>query len=68
VAALVFAATPRTQMAGPDPNSLVAGAFVYAMRDLDWVDGRSITIERRSAEGQPERERFLPNWSSEASM
>jgi putative ABC transport system substrate-binding protein len=42
-------------MAGPDPISLVARAFVYAMRDLDWVDGRSILIERRSAEGQPER-------------
>jgi putative ABC transport system substrate-binding protein len=42
-------------MAGPDPISLVARAFVYAMRDLGWVDGRSIVIEHRSAEGQPER-------------
>jgi putative ABC transport system substrate-binding protein len=53
--ALVFAATPMAQMAGPEPISLPARAFMQALRELDWVEGRNIVIERRSAEGQPER-------------
>jgi len=55
VVALVFGATPLPEMAGPEPNSLPARAFVHALRELDWVEGRTIVIERRSAEGQSER-------------
>ncbi len=53
--ALVFNDTPLADMAGPDPASPFARAFVHAMRDRGYVEGRDIVIERRSAEGGPER-------------
>ena len=53
--ALVFGTAPVTEMAGPDPTSPLARAFVHGMRDLGWVDGRNIVLERRSAEGRLER-------------
>jgi putative ABC transport system substrate-binding protein len=34
------------------PNT---AAFLQRLRDLDWVEGRTITIEHRWAEGRPER-------------
>jgi putative ABC transport system substrate-binding protein len=55
VVALVFGASPLASMAGPDPSSSFARAFVHGLRDLGWAEGRNIVIERRSAEGQPER-------------
>jgi putative ABC transport system substrate-binding protein len=42
-------------MAGPDPISPLARAFVHGLRDFGWIEGRTITIERRSAQGQPQR-------------
>src|SRR5262245_49098827 len=42
-------------MTGPEPKSPYMRAFVHGMRDLGWVEGRTIEIERRSAEGQPDR-------------
>jgi hypothetical protein len=50
VVVLVFADTPMAHMAGPEPISLPAHAFMQASRELDWVEGRNIVIERRSAE------------------
>lgn len=52
VVALVFANTPLAEMAGPEPISLLAGEFVRGLRDLGWVEGRTIVIERRSGEGK----------------
>ena len=37
------------------PTSRDAKAFLDGMRNLGWLDGQNITIERRSAEGQPDR-------------
>src|SRR5258708_29657221 len=46
--ALVFRTVPLAEMAGSDPVSPTARAFVHALRDLGLVDGRNIVIERRS--------------------
>jgi putative tryptophan/tyrosine transport system substrate-binding protein len=55
VVAYVGVAPPVATLAGPDPPHPLARAFVHGLRDLGWVDGRTIIIERRSPEGQPER-------------
>jgi ABC-type uncharacterized transport system substrate-binding protein len=53
--ALVFPNSPVADMTGPHPASPAARAFLEAMRELGWIDGQNITIERKSAEGRPER-------------
>jgi len=53
--ALVFGSVPVAEMAGADPISPYARAFVHGLRDLGLVEGRNIIIERRSAEGQLQR-------------
>ena len=53
--ALLFNNTPLAEVTGPQPTSREARAFLDGMRDLGWLDGTNITIERRSAEGQPDR-------------
>ena len=53
--ALVFNSVSVVEMAGPDPVDGFARSFVHALRDLGYVEGRNIVIERRSAEGRPER-------------
>jgi putative ABC transport system substrate-binding protein len=40
-------------MAGPDPPEPPARAFIHALRDLGWIDGHTVVVERRSAEGEP---------------
>jgi putative ABC transport system substrate-binding protein len=55
VVALVFGSAPLAQMVGSDPINLVARGFVHGLRDLGWIEGRTIIIERRTAEGQPQR-------------
>ena len=55
VVALVFGASPAADMAGPDPVAPLARSFVHGLRDLGWTEGRNIVLERRSAEGVPER-------------
>jgi putative ABC transport system substrate-binding protein len=47
--------TSLAENIGPDPIHPFARALVHGLRDLGWVDGRSIVIEHRSAEGRPER-------------
>jgi putative ABC transport system substrate-binding protein len=42
-------------MTGPEPVSRYAKAFVHALRDLGYVEGSSLVLERRSAEGKYER-------------
>jgi putative tryptophan/tyrosine transport system substrate-binding protein len=53
--ALVFANAPVADLTGPRPAQPNARAFLEAMRELGWIDGQNITIERRSAEGRPDR-------------
>ena len=52
---LLFANTPQAEFTGPEPTSPYARAFLEGMRALGWIDGRNIMIERRSAEGRPDR-------------
>ena len=50
---LVFAVTPVSRMVGPDPTEPPARAFIHALRDLGYVDGQTVVVERRSAQGEP---------------
>jgi putative ABC transport system substrate-binding protein len=54
IVALVLTNAPQTQMTGVDPTFAPARAFVHQLRDLGWIDGQTIFIERRSLEGNPE--------------
>ena len=55
VVALVFGAAPLAEVVGPDPIAPPARGFVRGLRDLGWIDGRNVVIERRSADGEPQR-------------
>src|SRR5262245_20193453 len=59
VVALVFGAAPVADMAGADPVNRVARAFVRAMHEFGWIDGQTVVIERRTAEGDPRRAPIL---------
>ncbi len=52
---LFFSSTPPAEMAGPDPISPVARAFLHGLRDLGYVEGRNLILERRTAQGNFER-------------
>jgi len=52
---LIFAATPLSEMAGPDPIHPLARTFVNELRALGYHEGRNLVLERRSAEGKSER-------------
>lgn len=53
--ALVFGSVPIANMAGAEPTSPLARAFVHGLRDLGWIDGANVIVERRSGEGREER-------------
>jgi putative tryptophan/tyrosine transport system substrate-binding protein len=53
--AFVHAVLKPEEMAGPDPSSPLARAFIHGLRSVGWHDGHNIVIERHSAEGRPER-------------
>jgi putative ABC transport system substrate-binding protein len=53
--ALVQANVSLADMQGSDPADGLTQEFLQRLRQLGYVEGRSISIERRSAEGQPER-------------
>jgi putative ABC transport system substrate-binding protein len=55
VVAFVHAVIPPAEMAGSNPSSPLARAFVHGLRDLGWVTGQTVVIERRSALGDPQR-------------
>jgi putative ABC transport system substrate-binding protein len=55
VVGLVASSAPVVDMVGSNPGSQPIRGFVQQLRDLDWIDGRNIVIERRSAEGDPQR-------------
>src|SRR4029450_5878991 len=46
---------PMAELAGAEPAFSMAREFVHAMRDVGLVDGQSVIIERRSAEGHLDR-------------
>jgi putative tryptophan/tyrosine transport system substrate-binding protein len=50
-----FSATPLADMAGPDPITPVGRALVHGLRDLGYVEGRNLILERRTADGKFER-------------
>jgi putative ABC transport system substrate-binding protein len=52
---LAFTTTPLSEMAGPDPTVPAARSFVHGLRDLGYVEGQNLILERRSAEGHAER-------------
>jgi len=53
VVGLVFAATPISRMVGSNPTEPLARTFIRGLRDLGWIDGQTVVVERRSAEGEP---------------
>ena len=55
VVAYVAAAPPLAEIVGSDPSQPLARAFVHGLRDLGWIDGHNVVIERRTAEGEPQR-------------
>ncbi len=53
--AFVLTTTPVVEMAGPDPVHLLLRVFLNTLRDLGYIEGRNLILERRSAEGNFER-------------
>ena len=53
--AVVFLGSSAAEIGGADPASPYARAFVHALRDLGWVDGRNVVLERRSSEPRTDR-------------
>jgi ABC-type uncharacterized transport system substrate-binding protein len=53
--ALIFPNAPVSDMIGPEPVNRYARDFIHALRDLGYVEGSSLVLERRSAEGKYER-------------
>jgi putative tryptophan/tyrosine transport system substrate-binding protein len=51
----VASTSPVTELIGPNPTHPYAKAFLQAMRELGYVDGKNLVIEWRSAEGKFER-------------
>jgi putative ABC transport system substrate-binding protein len=48
----VFLSSVRvTEMMGPDPIDPVSRAFVHRLRELGYIEGQNLVLERRSAEG-----------------
>lgn len=52
---LVLTTTPGSEMVGPYPIHPPTRALVHALRDLGYIEGRNLVLERRSAEGLFER-------------
>jgi putative ABC transport system substrate-binding protein len=63
----LFAAVPLKDMGGPDPVDPVSRAFVHGLRDLGYIEGQNLVLERRSAEGKLERIGEHPRISSSLS-
>jgi putative tryptophan/tyrosine transport system substrate-binding protein len=52
---LFFSSTPPAEMAGPDPIIPPARALLHGLRDLGYIEGQNLILERRTAEGKFER-------------
>jgi putative ABC transport system substrate-binding protein len=46
-----MSSVPVAEMMGSDPIDPVSRAFVHRLRDLGYVEGQNLVLERRSAEG-----------------
>ena len=51
----LFSAVPLRDMGGSDSVDPVSNAFVRGLRDLGYIEGQNLVLERRSAEGKLER-------------
>jgi ABC-type uncharacterized transport system substrate-binding protein len=51
----VVSASPLSELVGENPISPQTKAFVGGMRDLGYIEGKNLALERRSAEGKFER-------------
>ena len=51
----LFSAVPLRDMGGPNPIDPVSNAFVHGLRDLGYIEGQNLMLDRRSAEGKLER-------------
>jgi putative ABC transport system substrate-binding protein len=51
----LFSTVPLKDMAGSDPVDPVSNALVHGLRDLGYIEGQNLVLERRSAEGKFER-------------
>jgi len=51
----VLLVSPISELTGPDPTHPITRAFVHELRRLGYKEGRNLILERRSAEGRPER-------------
>src|SRR5690242_15098328 len=51
----VLNSAPVATMTGPEPADPLVRAFVHALRERGYVEGRQLVLERRSAEGHLER-------------
>jgi putative tryptophan/tyrosine transport system substrate-binding protein len=52
---LMFSTIPAASMAGPVPAHQRTRVFLQALRDAGYAEGGNIIVERRSAEGRPDR-------------
>jgi putative tryptophan/tyrosine transport system substrate-binding protein len=52
---LILTTSPLSELTGPDPIHPLVRAFVHGLRDLGYVEGQNLILERRSAEGRFER-------------
>ena len=55
VVALILSSPSPAEMAGENPSFFVAREFLHGLRDLGWIDGRNVIVERRTMERQPAR-------------
>jgi putative ABC transport system substrate-binding protein len=53
--AIVLAISPVAEMAGSNPVHPITRAIVHELRALGYVEGRNLILERRSAQGKPDR-------------
>jgi len=53
--AWVLLVSPIAELTGPDPAHPITRAFVHELSRLGYEEGRNLILERRSAEGQPQR-------------
>lgn len=50
--ALILTSSPISEMAGPEPANPGVRGFLRGLRELGCTKGRSLILERRSAEGR----------------
>src|SRR5262245_10700402 len=53
--AIVVTTTPVSEMTGPNPVHTPVRDLLKALRAIGWIEGQNLILERRSAEGRPER-------------